>query len=641
MLVKRGKKKALFFLALLLSWITLFCPAQEIDSYKDSVELPALDEIEAVELLIAAPSLKSPASIAGHLFLLLRRKNDISGLSTVIGFVANSGEDESTGINPCLYSLRGLFGHYRSLVQKERLVTIITRNTIIEDRTVLRLQLKLSRTQMERLLAGIEEMERILPDKRYYFLNRNCTSLLLALLREVYRDGPRPVDIEFIDMPLHVAAKFFRAGLAEFVHPDYPSISQAAINGWLEIDRLPGQGKKTKPAKDLWRESFGQSVAYYRDNFSTIDRLDFYRKLFRSFGEKTAVNPDAEQKKALLEQGVLLLSFFQAADAIERFREYQEKKKSKDKKESIDAINPLITCLLDLNLQLRARLLTLDEESFTEAWAARENESSKTVRNKRDESAFLPGYSVVSLAPGLTANKGSFHFTYTFLRQQMGDQSLFAANRNSRLEFFKLSREFFPGVSSVRQTTLLQYTKVGKNPGFSSKSGIRPGFGFTFFARKSGLHPGINSHLDSWQTAFLLNLFEKDSFRHYLQVKAGFGLASVKLREAGKFNSAALLGGLEGKIQLDRRNRLELRAALQYNNYPARSGFSAETLEAEVEFNFITGRRTGAQVFCGWRMQGAVYRPPASESIEYKYKHFYLGLRFGLDSLINFFNLCN
>lgn len=631
------KKTAVAFIFTVLMLVSVFCPAQEIDLYKDSVDLPALAEIEAVELLIAAPSLKSPASIAGHLFLLLRRKNDISGLSVVIGFVANSGEDENAGINPLLYSLRGLFGYYRSMVQRERLVTVINRNTIIEDRNVLRLQLKMNRLQKERLLAGLKEMERILPDKRYYFLNRNCTSLLLSLLREVYRGGPRPVDIELIDMPLQVAAKFFRAGLAEFAYPDYPGISQAAGNAWQEVDRLLTLKEKMPSEKNTWRNYFRQQMVYFQKRFSEIDREKFYQKLFKSFLETSMEIPETGQETDLLERGSLLLSFFQAAAAIERFQEYGKKSSSGEKKELLDFVSSQITKLLDLTLKLRARLLREGEEFQEDSWFNGTNRSSKTVRNKQDQSPFMPGYSVLSLAPGLVSRKVSLHLEYSLLRQQMGDQSLFAANRNSRLELFKLSGHFFSGDSSFRQTTLLQYAKVVNNPGTAGKSFIRPGFSFVFFSRKSGLYPELLSHTDSMKTCFLLNLFEKNVFRHYLQARAGFSLASIKMLEAGKFNSFGLTAGMEGKIQLDSRNRLELRAAWEYNKYSGRSGFSAETIETEVEINCIPWRRAGVQFFSGWRAQKGVYQPHAAGIIEYNYKYLLFGLRFGLDSLFGLF----
>ncbi len=628
----------MIFIVLEFVFAALFCPAREVDSYQDNIDLPAPDEIEAVELLIAAPSLKSPASIAGHLYLLLRRRNDISGLSVVIGMVANSGADESAGINPFLYSLRGLFGHYRSMVQRERLVSVINRNTIIEDRNVLRLQLKLNRRQKEKLLAGIKEMERSLPDRRYYFLNRNCTSLLLSLLREVYGERSGLVDMELVDMPLQVAAKIFRAGLAEFVLPDYPSISQAALNGWREIKRLSALKEKLNLDHDEFRDYFRRQLSLYRKEFSRIDRGIFYRDLFNCFPGVNTVDRESNGKKEFLESGALLLSFFQAAGAVERFQEYRKKSNSGEKRELLDFSNPQLTLLLDLTLRLRARLLQADEDFQPDYHPEKSDKPGRPDREKRFRSPFLAGYSVLSLAPGIVSEKGSFHLEYSFLHQQLGDQSLFAANRNSRLELLKLSVNMYSGKSSFRRTTLLRYDKVLTRPGGGAESFIKPGFSVAFHLRESGLHPGIISHTDSLQTSMLLNLSARDDLRHYLQARVGLGLASIKLQQAGNFNSIGLLGGLEGKIQLDYGNRLELRAACQYKKYFARSGFSADNFEAEVEINCIPWRRAGVQFYSGWRMQNGIYRTLGNDNIEYNNRQLLIGLRFGLDSLFYFFS---
>jgi len=611
--------------------------AQDAPPAVEPVPIPTADEIEAVELLIAAPSTASMASIAGHLYLLLRRKNDISGLSTVIGFVANSSEDERSRINTCLYSLRGLFGHYRSLVQRERLITVIIRNTIAEDRDIHRLRLNLTRGQLERLLAGIAVMEETLPDERYYFINRNCTSFLFRLLRDVYRDEKRPADIEWIDMPLNVARKIYQYGLAEFVYPEYPSISRAAADAWKRIGAWLAVKPDAGNDKADFSAVFRERLHFFQRRISRLDRIPFYRNLLDRFSQTW---PEGERAASprFLEQGRQLLAFFEYAKAIERYREYRDKLKKKDAENLIKTEAAENRMLIELSLRLRGILVLAQGERFSASWEQWRQAESDSDRGKRAGAAILSGYSVVSLAGGIagTGRHASAEFEYSLLRQRLGDGSLFAANRHSRLDLLAVRHRFSAAPGDYNRTTLIRFEKIIKKKGPSNRLPLRPGFGILFFEEERDPHPLIARHTDLARLSILLNLFEAGNFRHYFLVEAGTGFALTRLQAGDSRLSGSYLGGMETKIQIGRGYRSELRGSLQYIRYSGWNGFRASRLLSEAEWNWTPFRLTGLQFFLSYGFEHSHWNPVGGGVISADQGRLQLGLRGGFDLLSRF-----
>jgi hypothetical protein len=190
-------------------------------TYKDWID-PA--EVEQIELLIATPSYASVASIAGHLCLLIRRKNDINGLSTVVSFVADTTGTRENGF---LYMIKGIFGRFDSLIQEETLYDIIVRYTLRENRDIYRLKINFTRDQIEKLVMRVWEIKHTFT-YRYYFFNKNCTTMLLNLINDVLPEDRQVPDRFSIDLPLNISSSLFRSGIAEFVYPEYWSISRQA-----------------------------------------------------------------------------------------------------------------------------------------------------------------------------------------------------------------------------------------------------------------------------------------------------------------------------------------------------------------------------------------------------------------------------
>jgi hypothetical protein len=242
-------------------------------TYKDWID-PG--EVEQIELLIATPSYASVASIAGHLCLLIRRKNDIRGLSTVVSFVA---ETTGTRENGFLYMLRGMLGRFDSLVQEETLYDLIVRYTLRENRDIYRLKINLSRDQIEKLILRTWEIKHTFT-YRYYFFNKNCTTMLLNLINDVLPEDRQVPDRFSIDLPLNISSGLFRSGIAEFVYPEYWSISRQARFNSKKNDHI--KGKLVNYFYHHVDPKKAEEMAYYFQRVRDVTetrRAFFYQKL--------------------------------------------------------------------------------------------------------------------------------------------------------------------------------------------------------------------------------------------------------------------------------------------------------------------------------------------------------------------------
>jgi hypothetical protein len=178
------------------------------------------DEVERLELVVTTPTSTSIESIAGHILLLVKREGDYEdcGDSLVLGFVGEIARDKANGIGGLAYVARGLTGYYRSLIQEESFDSLARRATLVENRDVLRLRLRMSRAEIERLIERLWVLKRTFTYK-YYFFTGNCVSMLLDALDFAFLDGGR-IEARGVVAPMYVVARLAYAGRIEgFSYP--------------------------------------------------------------------------------------------------------------------------------------------------------------------------------------------------------------------------------------------------------------------------------------------------------------------------------------------------------------------------------------------------------------------------------------
>jgi len=198
-----------------------------LESYRDWLD-PA--DVERIELVVTTPTSTSIESIAGHVLLLVKRKNDYEDCSDslVFGFVGEISRDSANGIRGLTYVYRGLTGYYRSLIQIETLDSLVRRATLLENRDVIRMKLRLSRSEIDALIRRLWVLDRSFT-YRYYFFSGNCVSMLLDLLNSVFPEDGKVEIKDGIVAPMYAVAKLAFAGrIEEFSYPERWSILKTA-----------------------------------------------------------------------------------------------------------------------------------------------------------------------------------------------------------------------------------------------------------------------------------------------------------------------------------------------------------------------------------------------------------------------------
>ncbi len=137
------------------------------------------DAIEAIEVLYARASARSPASLVGHLLVALVYAPTATtpGRTDVYELAATT---DGAARNTPGYVLRGLFGGFGSRVQREPLRFAVLRYAG-ENRGLQRFRLHLDAEQERALLARLDELRQGW-SRPYLFLERNCTHLPKELL---------------------------------------------------------------------------------------------------------------------------------------------------------------------------------------------------------------------------------------------------------------------------------------------------------------------------------------------------------------------------------------------------------------------------------------------------------------------------
>lgn len=157
------------------------------------------DDVEALEMVLAAPSASRPASLWGHLLVTVRYHED---LPVAPGFVpyfhvgANAAEDG----RDVRHAWRGVTGGLAARVYVTPAHVIRRRYLDADARGLRRFEMRLSTDGRRRVMERLWEARRNGTTWRYFFFTDNCAGLLVELLRPALvgeADPGRPRGIRF------------------------------------------------------------------------------------------------------------------------------------------------------------------------------------------------------------------------------------------------------------------------------------------------------------------------------------------------------------------------------------------------------------------------------------------------------------
>ncbi len=154
------------------------------------MDCPAYDEwrglvnAQQATLVFASDYLNSPSSMFGHTFLRLDapgQTEDTRLLAYAVNYAA-----QADAKNPFTFAYKGLTGGYPGLFSLMPYYEKVKEYSDMENRDLWEYQLNLAPEEVGRLLSHLWELRSV--EFPYYFLTRNCSFQLLALL-EVARPG--------------------------------------------------------------------------------------------------------------------------------------------------------------------------------------------------------------------------------------------------------------------------------------------------------------------------------------------------------------------------------------------------------------------------------------------------------------------
>lgn len=153
-------------------------------------EWAAFDSFSHVEVLFSAPSGSRPQSLFGHVSLRLARKASTlvrgPGKETIVELAALTGPAEGGA----KYLLKGLGGKFKAVFSTSSLAGLLKQNLEIEQRSIHRYRVELTREESLRTLRRVWELERR-GYVDYYFFSENCAQMLVFLLDSVMEPDSR------------------------------------------------------------------------------------------------------------------------------------------------------------------------------------------------------------------------------------------------------------------------------------------------------------------------------------------------------------------------------------------------------------------------------------------------------------------
>ena len=187
----------------------------------------------SVALVFPDGYLNSPASMFGHTLLRIDQADPQPLRSFAVNYAAQTKED-----NGIAYAFNGLAGHYKGYYSLMSYPEKLQEYQFGEQRDIWEYQLKLSPAESEALLEHTWELQGIYA--HYYFLDRNCSYQLLALIEAVRPDldllsgwGPSvmPIDtIRRLDSASLVGKSHLRPSQATQINQKLKLLSEAEID---------------------------------------------------------------------------------------------------------------------------------------------------------------------------------------------------------------------------------------------------------------------------------------------------------------------------------------------------------------------------------------------------------------------------
>lgn len=240
-------------------------------------------EADDFVIIYSSQYISNPASMMGHTFLKFVRKGREDYLNRALGYAADMDE----GVGAFAYIFKGLFGGFKGAWPENLYYEKVHEYNDMESRDMWEFRLNLTTEQREFLIDHIWELKN-LADLNYFFIDENCSYVVLATLQAVLPEKDLLSAFPFYVVPLETAKKLDREGLISG-QTYRPSLRNQTLSKYLALN---------ESEQDEVRDSLRQQRIVSSKNSlvseTVIDFLDLKRQ--RQQGRLDPATTDFEKR---------------------------------------------------------------------------------------------------------------------------------------------------------------------------------------------------------------------------------------------------------------------------------------------------------------------------------------------------------
>ncbi len=549
-------------------------------------------KVHSLELLYVSPSAHHFSSISGHMLLRIKMKTSLKHLEDpndlVIGFVANTNKQRGARL-----ALSGLTGQFLSVFEVRRLGAVISLYTHKENRDVWRFRIRLSRVEIRSVLRWFYRIKQSY-QFHYYFLSKNCASVLVEQLRNALSVlGGRfakeslfgKLSSSFVVSPHFLISKLVTQKYIQEVSPSFYSISKRAQVATRYAQKAYARMIVLARRHSLQNLPGWKALSHVR-NATRLQAYKRFRSLLRQ-GEYRPIHRSVSRLAAFLSD-VELHRFFESkakySSALQELRElvYQS---------SYQKVN---------NKRVRRKTISLPMEHQT---------VELTHRTKGSTYLGLSPITVSSgvVLPGWGEPTAGLQIHAAFYEQHLGDPSRFRLTVGTAITILSNSL-----LLDLNQLHIAQWNnKFFQLKLFKSKRSISGERVRSVFCGLEGV--GLELSLfhvsgSRWQDELvrtrwggakvLTNLVSSDGHRSYLYFGVGVDVDTEWNLSDGSL-SRTVLGlpvTLVGRVVFDEHYRTFLHGRVTYIPGFNTLGFFEQRLQGRIDFSQLLGAIEGSEI---------------------------------------------
>jgi hypothetical protein len=563
------------------------------------------ERIEDIELVYIRSSHRSPASIAGHVFVVLVFAPDTAGAvyREAYQMVANVTGREA-GVQ---YVVRGLFGGFTATVSHIPYRAMMLYYADMEDRNLYRMPLILNNEEKRALLNRLDEMEQGW-NRSYLFFRRNCTQLPVELIEAATGE---PLNLPKRFGPDTLLGTLERAERLGALQPR--SLMEHSLS-----DRADTADRLRKAMEDETIAAHPDRAEELRGIFQNIHAgsprvRDLGYFALRQFAADSDLSPNALNE---LKRYVLL------SDPVERrlsrlsAQQYEKESETKEgEKETYETLDSLWSALGQINLRLQeAKARPLSEAPGSGALLTTLNNPGLTGTSHsplhRVEVMSTAHYQDRQLTGGLVVSSHLYS-------ARLGEPRRYAMASGLALQLARWELQVSAPDSAVRvHLSLAEFQWI---------AGLRevgnPGWYFRLFDLEREVREDGVYEVQWLEVGPALELWQRDSHRHHIILSGGVSLktAGAPLLVAGsKRPSVELSAPVRLSGRLGGREALTgVTATMTWRPLWSTSQTTTWEASATVDAQLYLGRLQGADIalagaytstFPGFDVEGAEQR---------------------------------